>query len=128
MRKSWQHILCSLVVVLLAAGLLSAANNSWNFPVPKLGGLTTGGLIYAQSQNALGNIDAVAVGRVLVSAGTSTMPAWSQAVKLAANTETADAYAGTDGVRLFASLVAGKPVLYIRFATGLPRPIATSFN
>jgi hypothetical protein len=47
--------LAGLSVVLLAAGTLLAADGTWRFPVPTLGGLNSGDLIYAVNANNLSN-------------------------------------------------------------------------
>lgn len=127
----WKHLCTSLAVILLAAGLLTAADNSWMFPVPTLGGLTAGDLIYARDSNNLGNISAVGTGNILSSAGTSTQPTWSttpfasglfglhERIGAAHPTGTADR------TELFASEVNGKTVLYVVFGGGSAYALAT---
>lgn len=72
----------TVLTLLLACGTIWATSNSWNYPVPTLGGLTTGDVIYARSGYALGNISPSTIGQTLVSAGTGTAPVWSDTPRL----------------------------------------------
>ena len=125
----WKQLGVGLVAVLLVAGLLSAADNSWRFPVPTLGGLVAGDLIYARDRNNLGNISAVAAGQVLTSAGTSTIPAWSANptvtgyVGVTSRTPVPTQVSST--VLLFASAMSGKTVLFAMLPGGSIRALAT---
>ena len=127
----WKQLGIGLASVILVAGLLSAADNSWLFPVPTLGGLVTGALIYAQNANHLGNINAVGTGNLLTSAGTSTSPAWSTtpfASGLFGHHERTGAAhpAGTaDRAEVFASEVNGKTILMVVFGGGSVYRLAT---
>ena len=84
----------ALTIVVLGVGVLWATDGAWRYPVPSLGVLTTGDVIYAQDANTLGNLNAVAIGRTLVSAGASTAPAWSATPRLGYQLRT---YGGTTG-------------------------------
>lgn len=75
MRKTLVIVGCVLAVAALGVAILEATDSTWRMRVRS--GLTTGALIYASSNSSLSNIDAVAAGQVLTSAGTSTIPAWS---------------------------------------------------
>jgi len=50
-----KKLLTGLSVVLVAVGVLWAADGTWRFPVPGLGGLNAGDLIYAVDGNNLSN-------------------------------------------------------------------------
>ena len=52
-----KRLVFGIGAVLLSASVLVAADNTWNFPVPSLGGLNAGDLIYARDANHLGNLD-----------------------------------------------------------------------
>lgn len=68
----------TVLTLLLACGTIWATSNSWNYPVPTLGGLTTGDVIYARSGYALGNISPSTSGYPLLSQGASTAPVFGQ--------------------------------------------------
>ena len=87
----------------------------------------------------LTNLNAVATGRVLISKGTGTAPAYSAtpAVNLVEVTKgmrgDQEPQAGAtgamqDGFKIYASRVQGLTVLYAVFATGIPHPFATQWN
>jgi len=137
MGKAFTHLCVSLTVVVLAASLLVATDGSWKLPVPS--GLTVGDLLYAGRGFELTNLNAVATGRVLISKGTGTAPAYSAtpAVNLVEVTKgmrgDQEPQAGAtgamqDGFKIYASRVQGLTVLYAVFATGIPHPFATQWN
>lgn len=73
--------LLGLILGMVAAPLfLDATDSTWRMKVKS--GLSTGSLIYAIAPGTLTNIDAVAIGQTLVSAGASTKPAWSATPRL----------------------------------------------
>lgn len=86
MRKTLIIVGCVLAVAALGAAILEATDSTWRYRVRS--GITTGDLIYGIAPGTLSNINAVAAGQVLTSAGTSTKPAWSASPSLTSITLT----------------------------------------